>query len=260
MTLDLYTSQANSIFNSYTPLISSAGMCAPADILEAVDVASNQKKLSHHIPTSTATEHPLTLQLKKGSVSTDKRILKALTKKISQCLSSKTLWEKVHSEGPINLYLASKSTVPSFGFWEPITRSIAIERTLEPFDRKIQYLVFELCNAKSRSLQFMDDTRAGLLSKEDFLRKTYYYEYESLGCQHKVAKDCQKSNLWDSRIDLEPTFVENDQERENKFKKLYSHPNVAENNYAQANINSWNSVGRTPYCSKNPQAQDCVSN
>lgn len=234
---------------------------------EAASVLSNPDAISSTLPDSlvqkcllsyatappiTSVEHPVTLQLREQTTSKDCIVLNNLIKKVTECPASKKLWEEATAKGPINLFLAPKSMVPSRGFWEYQNRNLAVDRALEPFDNKLSSLTFELCNAKSDNPNFIGDLKSGKLSSKEFARKMFYHEDRALNCQHKVAQACHKSNHWDPRIDLQPDYIDSKAAREKRFHSSHS-------NYVKANMATWERLGKLAYCDKNPHSSDCLA-
>lgn len=261
--------QTNPIFNS---CIQTAKFFGPGIVLAGIASAITSLFNDQRVPTdhfelqnkdklNSEIKEQLTRILVDDVQPQDKLVIKKLVDKIAQCPSAKQLWENINANEPINLYLASPKIVPSRGFWSPEARIVAVDRTLQPLDHKLQSLLYELCNAnKTVATELIESIRSGEVSQHEYLKRMLSHEYETSKCHHKTSVECQKSSNWDPRIDERygPMLEGKDapwRTAELAFQHILSDP--SHEDYLKANIQNWNHIAKIPYCNKNPQAPEC---
>lgn len=266
MPSSIKNSQTHSIFNPYTfakVVVTGIVLVGLYSLFSDQQASSGHLELQNKVkPDSLTKDKERFIRiLMDDAQPQDKSVIKKLIDKISQCPSAKQLWEKIHEKEPIDLYLASPKIVPSRGSWSPETRIMAIDRTLQPVDHKLQSLLFELCNANNTFTALIESTRLGEVSQNEHLKKIIFHEYESVKCHHKISVACQKSSNWDPRIDERygPRLEGKNalwRTAEAAYQNILS--DTSQKNYIKANIQNWNNVGKVPYCNKNPQAPECA--
>lgn len=198
---------------------------------------------------------PILSRVVKEAQPHDQVELRRLMQKINECPPAKQLWENINAKGPIALYQAGKHLVPSYGFWEVTTRMIVIDRTVTPFNLKLQKLLHEICNAERDLMPIALEATEGKLSQREYLKKIILYEYESEKCNYQLNKLCHETlGLNKAKVDLLAPLYENNRTPEAVVQEAMSDPQRKK--YLNVNTENW--VGLvTPYCVDNPKAVVC---
>lgn len=191
----------------------------------------------------------------------DSAVINTVISKLQSCPSAKKLWDNINAQGSMTVLLGDPQNVPSYAFWDSVTRTIVINRELQPNDQKLLWLLFESCNANHDGpvQAILKDGYAGDLSSSEFLKRSIEVEYQSAKLHHEIVTSCTKSHGWDSRIDNYKSFFTGKNAPWRTFEKMWesymSDPN--REHHRATYQRAWEKQIKDSFCAKNPAHTDC---
>lgn len=182
--------------------------------------------------------------------------IKAIISKLQSCPKGNELWKEINTKQEITVLFDTPINVPSHSYWEPKTGTIVIDRSLQPSDQKLQWLLYQSCSAKQdlsgNFLKNMEQkAMAGDLDRMQYLKKIASYQFKAIQDHYRIANECIKQNGWDKRINPYKSWKDF-----NEWWKNYASNSVYESS-RNATLEIWNKKFKPFFCLKYPLHMDC---
>jgi len=131
---------------------------------------------------------------------------------------------------------------------------------LEPFDHKLQFLLFEACNAKNNPSPFAAEIAQGDISQDEFLKKVIEKEYASAKTHHEIASVCVRDNGWHRNIDDYANYFKGKNAPWATFDKMYRDylSDPRKQKHQELYRVTWDRIAKKNYCAKHPAADGCT--